>query len=109
MTQLVTVLCETIYQEQKCLLILFPPLFFARYFYSSWIFEIFFYFSLAAMTDSSDIPMRNRDNSSGAKQLKIIRRKIAMMKELFRILQKQQQNSQGNSTIALQGNFTGLE
>lgn len=61
---------------------LFFPLSLQDIFCSARMFEIFFYFSLTAMTDFSDISTGNSDNSSGAKQLKIIRKKKAVKRVL---------------------------
>lgn len=61
MTQFVIVLCETKHLEQKFLLIYFSPLSLQGIFYSAWMFEIFFYFSLTAMTDFSDISIGNTE------------------------------------------------
>lgn len=52
-------------------------------FYSAWMFEIFFYFSLTAMTDFSDSFIGNSKNSSGAKQLKIIMKKLGNEEKVF--------------------------
>jgi len=50
---------------------------------------MFFYFSLRAMTDFSDISIGNSQISSGAKQLKIIRKKKAMKIKSLRFLLNQ--------------------